>query len=96
MATHSNIIAWRIPWTEEPGRSQSMELKGGKKTQSKNPWDQQIPTALSPASRRFAQGGPSWVWSSFWELRAAPEPGVVCWPMLLAPAHPGTSPHDAL
>ena len=24
MATHSNIIAWRIPWTEEPGRLQSM------------------------------------------------------------------------
>ena len=21
MATHSNICAWRIPWTEEPGRS---------------------------------------------------------------------------
>ena len=21
MATHSNILAWRIPWTEEPGRS---------------------------------------------------------------------------
>ena len=20
MATHSNILAWRIPWTEEPGR----------------------------------------------------------------------------
>ena len=20
MATHSNICAWRIPWTEEPGR----------------------------------------------------------------------------
>ena len=25
MATHSSIIAWRIPWTEEPGRLQSME-----------------------------------------------------------------------
>ena len=25
MATHSNILAWRIPWTEEPGGSQSME-----------------------------------------------------------------------
>ena len=25
MATHSNILAWRIPWTEEPGRLQSME-----------------------------------------------------------------------
>ena len=23
MATHSNILAWRIPWTEEPGRLQS-------------------------------------------------------------------------
>ena len=24
MATYSNILAWRIPWTEEPGRLQSM------------------------------------------------------------------------
>ena len=24
MATHSSILAWRIPWTEEPGRIQSM------------------------------------------------------------------------
>ena len=24
MVTHSNILAWRIPWTEEPGRLQSM------------------------------------------------------------------------
>ena len=24
MAAHSNILAWRIPWTEEPGRLQSM------------------------------------------------------------------------
>ena len=26
MATHSSILAWRIPWTEEPGRLQSMEV----------------------------------------------------------------------
>ena len=26
MATHSSILAWRIPWTEEPGRLQSKEL----------------------------------------------------------------------
>ena len=25
MATHSSILAWRIPWTEELGRPQSME-----------------------------------------------------------------------
>ena len=24
MVTHSNILAWRISWTEEPGRLQSM------------------------------------------------------------------------
>ena len=26
MATHSSIIAWEIPWTEEPGGLQSMGL----------------------------------------------------------------------
>ena len=26
MATHSSILAWRIPWTEEPGGLWSMEL----------------------------------------------------------------------
>ena len=25
MATHSSILVWRIPWTEEPGGLQSME-----------------------------------------------------------------------
>ena len=27
MATHSSTLAWRIPWTEEPGRLQSMGLQ---------------------------------------------------------------------
>ena len=27
MATHSSIVAWRIPWTEEPGGLQSMGHK---------------------------------------------------------------------
>ena len=31
MATHSSILAWRIPWTEEPSRSQSM---GSQKSQT--------------------------------------------------------------
>ena len=30
MATHSSTLAWKIPWTEEPGRLQSMgSLKVG-------------------------------------------------------------------
>ena len=27
MATHSSILAWKIPWTEEPYRLQSMGLQ---------------------------------------------------------------------
>ena len=27
MAAHSSILAWRIPWTEEPGRLQSKGLQ---------------------------------------------------------------------
>ena len=27
MATHSSILAWKIPWMEEPGRLQSMGLQ---------------------------------------------------------------------
>ena len=27
MAQHSSILAWRIPWTEESGGPQSMELQ---------------------------------------------------------------------
>ena len=29
MATHSSNLPWRIPWTEEPGRLQSMGLQRG-------------------------------------------------------------------
>ena len=28
MAPHSSTLAWRIPWTEEPGGLQSMGLRG--------------------------------------------------------------------
>ena len=27
MATHSSILAWKIPWMEEPGRLRSMQLQ---------------------------------------------------------------------
>ena len=27
MATHSSVVAWRIPWTEEPGGLQALELQ---------------------------------------------------------------------
>ena len=33
MATHSSILAWRIPWTEEPGGLQSMGHKESDRTE---------------------------------------------------------------
>ena len=27
MVTHSSVLVWKIPWTEEPGRLQSMGLQ---------------------------------------------------------------------
>ena len=35
MATHSSILAWEIPWTEEPGGLQSMGLQKNR-TQLRN------------------------------------------------------------
>ena len=32
MAAHSSVLAWRIPWTEEPDGPQSMGLHPGKNT----------------------------------------------------------------
>ena len=43
MATHSSILVWEIPWTEEPGRLQSMESQSvrhnlGTKQQQQKQW----------------------------------------------------------
>ena len=29
LATHSSVLAWRVPWTEEPGRLQALGLQRG-------------------------------------------------------------------
>ena len=34
MATHSSILAWKIPWTKEPGGLQSMELQSWRRLSS--------------------------------------------------------------
>ena len=36
MATHSSFLAWRIPWTKEPGRLQSMALQQSDTTERLN------------------------------------------------------------
>ena len=52
MATHSSILAWRIPWTEEPGGVQSMG-------------SQRVGHNWSDLVHTYYRG--TWVWS-VWEL----------------------------
>ena len=52
VATNSGILAWRIPWTEEPGRLQSMGFQEldttqllnhhGKKTATQPGWEENL------------------------------------------------------
>ena len=56
MATHSNILAWEIPWTEEPDGTQSMESQRvGYNLATKQ---QQIRT---PGSENVSPGYTTWV-----------------------------------
>ena len=44
MATNSSILAWRIPWTEEPGGLQSVAMKIGNPFQTKQGLEGIFPT----------------------------------------------------
>ena len=46
MATHSSILVWKIPWTEEPGRLQSIESES--RTRPKQLSTQHRPKFVSP------------------------------------------------
>ena len=39
MTTHSSLLVWEIPWTEEPGGLQSMGLQGSGTTEPSNSRD---------------------------------------------------------
>ena len=58
MATHSDIIAWRIPWTEEPGKLQSRRVANNQtrlSTHTNNPHTLfLLPTKLAPPSYLYA------------------------------------------
>ena len=51
MATQSSILAWRIPWTEEPGGSQSV---GSQKSQTRLDTPSHIQLAEIPAQPQRA------------------------------------------
>jgi len=52
VATHCNILAWRIPWTEEPGGLQSVGHKDSDTTEVTHAWMNLEGTMLSEMSQR--------------------------------------------
>ena len=65
MATHSSILAWRIPWTEEPGRLQSIESQEPDTNERLNNTFRFLETSLTSDSQ--ARGG-----IVFWERLSFP------------------------
>ena len=59
MATHSSILAWRTPWTEEPGGLQSMGLQESDTTVTKPPAGRSRQGAATTV-RHWAVTGCSW------------------------------------
>ena len=58
MATHSSILAWRIPWTEEPGGLQSIEESQTRlKRLSMHEFHYSILHLLSVAAEKVTKGG---------------------------------------
>ena len=55
VATHSSILAWRIPWTEEPGRLQSL---GSHRVSTTKATEQALTQSVS------FLGSLTWSWSS--------------------------------
>ena len=92
MATHSSILAWRIPWTEEPGGVQSLGSRRVRheqvSTHSTGPrsWPSYPCLIQSPAARHpgkcvcFSKAGPQWLGSCIRPRRSR-------WPETLCSLH---------
>ena len=61
MATHSSILAWRIPWTEEPGRLQSMESQESRHDLATKPLLRTSLNILENTHMPF-------IWKIYWEI----------------------------
>ena len=62
MATHSSILTWRIPWTEESGRLQSEGLQESHTTQRLN-WCRQTKGAM----RQHSSAKPKVITQIIWK-----------------------------
>ena len=60
MATHSSILAWRIPWTEELGRLQSMGSQRVGHDWATGQQQQPRLCAVGPTAREDEHSSSSW------------------------------------
>ena len=60
MVTHSSILAWRIPWTEEPGGLQSIVWKSWTGLKQLSTWVPGDPVAKTPSSQWVVGVGSGW------------------------------------
>ena len=67
MATHSSMLAWRIPWTEEPDRLQST---GSKRVGTTNT----LACCIDPHSPQLARSRESWPEAGRADRLAVPDP----------------------
>ena len=59
MATHSSILAWRTPWTEEPGRLQSMRSQRARQDWETSLWNSG--KAMEPGVLPIRNDGKVWL-----------------------------------
>ena len=65
MATHSSILAWKIPWTEEPGRLQPRGCTVGHNLVTKQFVSPLDADGLLEASAWYPPGSGSWALSLY-------------------------------
>ena len=88
MATYTNILAWRIPWTEEPGGLQPLESKESDTTEQRQQQSQprRAVRSSSHASQEKTRRE-AWKGQSLSEESAGESPGnAVC--EMVRPSHP--------
>ena len=79
-ATHSRILGWRIPWTEEPGGSQSMGLQ-----RVGHNWSDLVHTHAQLSDWATTTRKMPWTWPKVFPDTSLPlNSGIVCWVPALA------------
>ena len=79
MATHSAILAWKIPWTEESDRLQSMGLQESDTTWRLNHHHHPFASSSFSFDANGKETGPLWILPIYSALPQSPSIHTSCW-----------------